>query len=193
MEIIKKEFNFQPYGNIPEGARLNLGCGRAQYTNLINIDNNTNLNPDINIDLFNFPYAIENNSVSFVLMHHFLEHVPKNIYFKFITELNRMCKDSAIIEIFSPYYTSIRAHQDPTHETPVSEATPVYFSSKWREDCFVEHYLDPKLDWELLFMDVSLIEPWNKKSDEARQFALQHYFNVASDIKIIMKVKKNNL
>ena len=71
MEIIKKEFNFQPYGNIPEGARLNLGCGRAQYTNLINIDNNTNnkikndIKSDVRICLIenngNFSYCSDYN------------------------------------------------------------------------------------------------------------------------------------
>jgi tRNA G46 methylase TrmB len=33
-------------------------------------------------------------------------------------------------------------------------------------------------------------EPWNQKSEEARRFAAQHYFNVVSDIMVELKVKK---
>jgi hypothetical protein len=34
-------------------------------------------------------------------------------------------------------------------------------------------------------------DPWDKKSDEARQFAQQHYWNAVSDIVVELKVIKD--
>jgi tRNA G46 methylase TrmB len=39
-------------------------------------------------------------------------------------------------------------------------------------------------------MVVFFNEPWNQKSEEARRFAQNHYFNAVSDIMVELTVRK---
>ena len=108
---------------------------------------------------------------------------------KFMDEVWRICEDGAKVTILGPYYTSMRAWQDPTHTRALSEATWLYFQKQWRVANKLDHY-PIRSDFEVTNMAVFFNEPWNQKSEEARRFAQQHYYNAVSDILVELRVKK---
>ena len=47
--------------------KLNLGCGGSKLVNFINIDNEDITEPDLKLDLMNFPWPFEDNSVDHIV------------------------------------------------------------------------------------------------------------------------------
>jgi hypothetical protein len=118
---------------------------------------------------------------------HYAEHTKDLM--KFMNEVSRICMNGAKVTILGPYYSSIRAWQDPTHTRALSEATWMYFNKVWRRANKLDHYpidCDFTVDKMMVFFN----PPWDKKSEEARVFAQQHYINVISDILVELIVVK---
>ncbi len=131
---------------------LNLGCGniilpaeRPAHHGLIdpaiydyplwhNVDVNNAPGVDQRIDLFTYPWALEDNSYDGALLAHLCEHIPHEIivgdssvsdiarlnatqngWFAFFSELYRVLTDGAVVYILSPHARSDGAIHDPTH------------------------------------------------------------------------------
>lgn len=152
---------------------------------------------DIVHDLTKFPYPFEDNSVSEIVCSHFVEHLTGEQLIQFMNECYRILKPSnaslhqaateGILKITSPYYTSIRCWQDPTHKIAISESTFLYYNKKWREDNKLTHHDYKKItcDFDYTY-GYNVLHPWSTKNQEALQFAIQHYHNVVSDITIML-------
>jgi ubiquinone/menaquinone biosynthesis C-methylase UbiE len=139
---------------------------------------------DIVHDLEVYPWPIESDSVEEAVCNHYFEHVTDS--FKFMNEVARVMKVGAQITINCPYYTSARASQDPTHKRGISEMSFLYYNKKWREDNKLSHYpVDDACDFDYTY-GYHVNEPWNTKHEEARAFAIKHYFNSVSDITVVM-------
>lgn len=112
--------------------KLNIGSGYKKYNGFTNIDGDKNCNPDIlmNLDDVNLELPFENNSVSEIKVHHFLEHVGEG-YFKLLQEIYRVCKSGAIIDIRVPYAWSDCQINDPTHKRPITVEGLRLFSKKY--------------------------------------------------------------
>lgn len=54
----------------------------------------------------------------------------------------------------------------------------------------MNHYAANNANFEVVKMMTFLNEPWNTKSEEAKAFAVRHYFNVVSDIYVELKAIK---
>ena len=52
--------------------------------------------------------------------------------------------------IIAPYYTSMRAWQDPTHKRAISEATFLYANNEWRRTKGLDHY-PITCDWDFAY------------------------------------------
>lgn len=168
--------------------KLDLACGQNKAKGFKGVDIAPGEGVDFVWDLEKFPWEpFEDNSVSEINISHYLEHTKDLL--KFMDEVWRICEDGAKVTIVSPYYTSIRAWQDPTHTRAISEATFLYFQKKWREENKLDHY-PIKCDFQVVNIAVFFNPPWDKKSEEAKAFAAQHYFNVVSDILIELKAIK---
>lgn len=139
-------------------------------------------------DLEKFPWEpFADNTVDEIYCSHYIEHVPDLM--KFMNEIYRICIDGAKVQFLAPYYSSIRAWQDPTHKRAISENTFMYFDKDWRVANKLDHYpinCHFKGEQVVVFFN----SPWDKKSEEARLFAQQHYWNVISDILAQLKVVK---
>jgi tetratricopeptide (TPR) repeat protein len=97
-------------------------------------------------------------------------------------------KVGAKAEIIAPYYSSIRAWQDPTHLRAISENTYLYFSKQWRTINKLDHYpITADFDFECNYY---LDQAWQGKSDAEVQFAIKHYINVVSDIRAVLTKRK---
>lgn len=168
--------------------KLDIACGQNKREGFKGVDIAPGPGVDFVWDLEQFPWApFEDNSVTEIYVSHYAEHTKDLM--KFMDEIWRICMPDAKVTILGPYYTSIRAWQDPTHTRALSEATWMYYSKNWRTANKLDHYpiqSDFSVENIMLFFN----PPWDKKTEEARQFAQQHYWNVISDIVVELKVVK---
>lgn len=167
--------------------KLDIACGQNKREGFTGIDIAAGPGVDIVHDLEVFPWPIADSTVTEVHISHYAEHTKDLI--AFMNEVWRICESGAKVTIISPYYTSVRAWQDPTHTRALSEATWPYFNRAWRELNKLDHY-QAVCDFDVGNMLLYFNEPWNHKSEEARRFALQHYFNVVSDMLVELIARK---
>jgi hypothetical protein len=171
------------------GMRFDLACGQNKQDGFIGIDVQKIDGVDMVFDLEEYPWPIEDDCAEELFCSHFVEHTRDLC--AFMDEAWRICRDGATVTLVHPYYTSIRAWQDPTHLRAINEVTWYYFSREWREQQKLDHY-PLQCDFTVEAITAFFNEPWNLKSEEAKTFAQQHYFNVISDLTVVLKAKKTN-
>jgi predicted SAM-dependent methyltransferase len=171
----------------PQPLRVDLACGQHVREGFQGADIWPGEGVEWVLDLENDPWPWADNSVDELHASHYIEHVRDLL--KFMDNAWRVLKDEGSFTIISPYYTSIRAWQDPTHVRAISENTWPYFSRDWRKEQGLDHY-PVECDFEVETLTAAYNPPWHLKSEEARLFATQHYFNVISDITVILKARK---
>lgn len=168
-----------------ESVRIDLACGQSKQPGFIGIDIAQVEGVDRVMDLEKFPWDIESESVDEVFCSHYIEHTSDMI--KFMEELYRILKPGGTAKIIAPYYTSVRAMQDPTHKQFISAERFLYFNKNWRELNRLNHYLIT-CDFDFTYgYDWNV--NWVNRSPESRQFALNHYWNVVNDIHVILTKK----
>lgn len=91
---------------------LDLGCGNAKHKGFIGIDKLRTSDADIFADL-NDGIPLLDNSVSKVIAYHVLDFVD-NLDFM-MSEIRRVCKDKATIDILVPNASSILAFEFRKH------------------------------------------------------------------------------
>lgn len=165
--------------------KLNLGCGQSKMDGFTGVDISPDCGADIVHDLAMFPWPFEDDSVDEAYAAHFLEHLPGLDRMPFMNELWRVLKEDATATIITPYGNSGRAVQDPTHMwPPIVEASYLYFNRKWREDNGLDHYpITCNFDFTYGY---NIDNPWASRAQEAKDFALRHYLNVAADLHVIL-------
>jgi len=172
---------------------LNLACGQIRVDHLdpttqqkdgtyFGIDVIKTEAADAAMDLEWFPWDIESNSAEEIICSHYVEHT--NDLIKFMDEVYRILVPGGKIKVVAPYYMSIRCWQDPTHKRAISEATFLYFNKNWRDMNKLDHY-GIKSDFDFTYgYDIS--NDWVTRSQEARDFAMRHYYNVINDIHVVL-------
>lgn len=103
-----------------EGQRiLDVGCGRSKSPGAIGIDRRAEpgIDPnnlrDINHDLTQFPWPIEDNSFDLIICQHVIEHLPDTV--KTMEELNRIVRPGGKIFMETPHYTWFEAFRHYEH------------------------------------------------------------------------------
>lgn len=86
--------------------KLNIGCGKNILKGFINVDRFPQDSGVRKVDLEK-PLPFKDNSFSFIKAYHILEHIIK--YEELLTELWRVCKPNAIIDIEVPHFSSSSA------------------------------------------------------------------------------------
>jgi glycosyltransferase involved in cell wall biosynthesis len=96
-------------------VKLNLGCGFSKIEGYINIDNRSEVEPDLVCDLSEgLPYG--DNSVDEIRAYDFLEHIrPGEPVVKIVEEIYRVLKSDGKFEHYTPSTDSRAAWQDPFH------------------------------------------------------------------------------
>ncbi|MBI5400800.1 MAG: hypothetical protein HZB12_01645 [Candidatus Yonathbacteria bacterium] len=168
--------------------KLDLGCGQNKQPGFKGVDIAPGPGVDFVVNLEQYPWKeFEDDSIEEIHASHYVEHVGDLM--KFMNEVWRIATPGAKVTFVAPYYTSIRCWQDPTHKRAISEATWIYYNRELRKANKLEHY-PIECNFDVTNMVVFFNPPWDKKSEEARQFAQQHYFNVISDILVELKAVK---
>ena len=175
--------------------KLDLACGSNKQKGFIGVDLiKKGTQADVAWDLTKYPWPFKNNSVSEIFSSHYLEHIPHidgydDGLFHFMDECYRILKVGGTATFLTPYYTSVRAFQDPTHHRFIGETTFAYFSKKWRKFVKIEHY-PIKCDFDGIKIDHSIIPELNGKSRESIQYEVAHSWNVVNDIIVTLKKLK---
>ena len=101
--------------NAPSLRRLNLGCGidiRPGWTNVDTVDYGGNMVMDLN----SFPWPFESSSFDEILCSHVLEHLVS--FHQVVTELWRVSRPGALIEVRVPFFLSTKFYSEPDHKIP---------------------------------------------------------------------------
>lgn len=185
-----------------EPLRLSLACGDNKPEGFKGVDIAKTKSADYVQNLLVFPWdQFKDNSVDEIECSHFVEHIPHgdgyhDPFFQFFDEIYRILKPAefdpsnpniptkGFARITCPYYSSMRAWQDPTHQRAISEASFLYLNKQWRIDNKLDHY-PVECDFDFTYGYV-LTPDWQNRSQEAQTFAIQHYKNVVSDIQVIL-------
>ena len=178
----------------------NLGGGQKGFIG-VDIVGKPHTQADIVWDLMKFPWEFaKDNSVDEVFASHFIEHIPHQTLeinrpgfddpmFHFMDEIYRILKPGGLARFVAPYYTSVRAFQDPTHLRFISEPMFGYFTKAWRKLNKLEHY-PVKCDFEIVKLDHAVSEEMNGKAQDAVAYQAMHMWNVVMDLQIILRKPK---
>jgi SAM-dependent methyltransferase len=181
----KAETNQPSPAKMINELKLDLACGNNKVEGYYGIDVVKTDKTDAVVDLEQFPWPIESNSAEDIVCNHYVEHTSDLI--KFMNEVYRILKPGGKIKIVAPYYTSIRCWQDPTHKHAISDATFLYYNKGWRDTNKLDHY-PITCDFDYTYgYDISTI--WANRSEEARNFAISHYWNVVNDIHVVLTAR----
>jgi SAM-dependent methyltransferase len=103
-----------------EGQRiLDVGCGRSKTPGAIGIDRRAEagIDPehlrDINHDLTQFPWPIEDDAFDLVICQHVIEHLPDTV--ATLEEFHRITRDGGLIFMETPHYTWFEAYRHYEH------------------------------------------------------------------------------
>lgn len=163
-------------------VKISLACGQNKPKGFLGVDIVKTKDTDIVHDLTVFPYPFDAKSVDEVECSHFIEHLTGEQFMAFMDELYRIMKKGATAQLIAPYYSSMRAVQDPTHRQFISEANFLYYNKEWRINNKLDHY-PIKADFDFNY-GYTFDQEWINRNDELRQFALKHYWNVVTDIHV---------
>lgn len=173
--------------------RVDLACGNNKKEGFVGADLHKTETSDVVHNLLeDFPWPFEDNSVYEFFCSHFVEHIPIQLkdgsygMNRFMEEVWRCLIPGGIIHIVAPYYTSVRAWQDPTHCRGITELTFSYYNKDVVASMGVGHYM-AKCNFASVSKTYALNPEWESKSDEAREFARKHYYNVVADIAFVLR------
>lgn len=167
-----------------DGLKLDIACGKSKQEGYTGVD--IWEGADIVCNLEEFPWPFADESVDEIYCSHYIEHTPDLI--AFANEIYRIMKNGAKAYILAPYYSSVRAWQDPTHVRAISENTFLYFDKEWRLRNNLDHY-PITADFDFKFR-LDIDQDWSNKSEEELKFAIRHYINVVSNIYVVMTKRK---
>jgi hypothetical protein len=188
------------HNDIPPVLKLSLACGGNKPEGFMGVDVVKTDSADYVQDLMTFPWSqFPDESVDEIECSNFVEHIPHgdsrdDPFFQFFDEIYRILKPAefdpnnpniatkGFARITCPYYSSMRAWQDPTHSRAISEASFLYLNKDWRVANKLDHY-PVSCDFDFVYGYV-LTQNWQNRNQEALAFAIQHYINVVSDINI---------
>lgn len=114
------------------GLKLNLGCGLQPEpgNDWVNVDHILQHPSVKKMDMLSFPWSFPDTSFHGVLMSHVIEHIPHapveydgmkaDALFLVLKEIWRICRDGAIVDIYTPDGTDSRFWDNAEHCRPVT-------------------------------------------------------------------------
>ncbi len=183
--------------------RLNLGCGFNRLDGYLNLDKEEACSPDRVVDLEQFPWPLEDDCATEVILSHVLEHLGQSTetYLGIIRELYRISADGARVHIRAPHPRSDEFLADPTHVRPIIPDQFHLFSKKknieWREAGYANSQLGLRLDvdFEVESVEYFPSEDWlgrMRAGEVTSEEMAIHQFNVIEELEIELRVIKKS-
>ena len=145
------------------------------------------------VNLVEFPWPFETDSVTELHSSHFIEHIPmketttgKDWLFAFFDECYRILVPGGVLSLVWPCNRSDRAFQDPTHRRFIPNATMFYMNKAWRDMNKLDHY-NVQCDFELVSIvpiipaELTLLHP------EAQARRVIESWNTVMDWQAVLK------
>ncbi|TXI76021.1 MAG: FkbM family methyltransferase [Dokdonella sp.] len=184
--------------------KLNMGCGMNKLPGYTNVDMFAECAPDFLHDLEQTPWPWANDSVTEVVFSHSLEHIggDSRVFLAMMQELYRVCQNGAAIRIAVPHPRHDHFIGDPTHVRIITPLVLQLFSKRknlaWKAAGAANSPLALYLgvDFEVEEVNYLLDEPYStlhregKLDDDGVNAALREKNNVASEIRILLRVVK---
>jgi hypothetical protein len=205
---LEKKFNLKivdmPTVTTDKKLKLNLGCGGSKLDNFINIDNEDITEPDLKLDLMNFPWPFEDNSVDHIVAKDILEHLGNTPadFINVLKEMYRVSADGAAWEVQFPHHRCDIAYDDPTHVRRLTHTTFRLFDQKRAMEFKKENKAETPLalihniDIEVLDMKHEWVPLWEEKvrnremTEDQLYFVLNTQSNVAQSVILLIQVYK---
>lgn len=140
--------------------KLHIGAGNDIKEGWINHDLVALPEIDVVHDLNEFPWPWQDESIDEVYMKDVLEHLPDTIMV--MEEIHRICKPGARVYIAVPYWNSIEAVTDPTHQSQFSEFTFDFFDPTNPRTSFRSYYSKARFEIKKMGFGVSFLRPYIK-------------------------------
>lgn len=165
--------------------KLDLACGQNKAPGFVGIDIVKVPGVDHVWDLTRTPWPLKDGLAEEVICSHFFEHLDGTQRIAFMDELYRVMENGAKATLVTPYWSSMRAVQDPTHKwPPVCEASFLYFNKQWRATNRLDHY-PIKSDFDFTY-GYNVGPELLARNQEARDFAIRSYVNAVSDLVVTL-------
>ncbi len=107
---------------------IDLGCGKKKRSGAIGVDFSDWHDADVIHDLNVFPYPFKDGEIDEAYLDNVLEHLDAPI--KVMEELHRICKVGAKVKVIVPYFRSVWAFVDPTHQHYFSVDSFAYYDPR---------------------------------------------------------------
>jgi len=189
--------------------KLNLGCGRNHREGYVNVDKAPGADPDMLVDLEEFPWPFDDDSVEEILLIHTLEHLGQDtdVFLGIIKEIYRVSAPDARVRIDVPHPRHDFYLGDPSHVRPIIPQTLLLFSKKetramkerGSSNTPFADYLN--VDFEIEEAAHILDRAWSdrfeaeglspEQSNAAAMEALKSHNNVVEEVKIVLRVVKD--
>lgn len=108
--------------------KLNLGCGRKQFEDAVNVDIVGDTKPDIVINLDRTPWPLPDSQFREVCAYDVIEHLDDVV--ATMEEIHRVCQPGALVHVTVPHYSCVNAFTDPTHRHYFSASSFNYFTGE---------------------------------------------------------------
>ena len=137
-----------------KGIRLDIGCGIHKQKGCLGMDIVPHPNVDIVHDIQKFPWPLDDNVCTFILLSHVFEHIEPKYRFQLMDECWRICKKDGQLWISCPYSNSFLESAHPAHYVCPNEATFEFFDSDYQlwHSC---SYKKPKA-WQIVTLSYTL-------------------------------------
>lgn len=170
--------------------KLDFGCGQNCQPGFKGVDLFAP-NVDFRVDLFKFPLPWKDGTVDEIVSSHFIEHIPRQIRWKFFEECWRILKLDATMRIIVPNWKSERALGDMTHEFPPVTAFFFYYLNQgWREANKLTYgAYDLKCNFDHQAGPTAMNPEFAQRNQEVQMFAASHYAESFGDMWVTLTKK----
>lgn len=182
---------------VPELLKLHLACGQEKRPGYVNVDISKAVEPDVVLDLLSSQWPWEPDSVSEIVVEHFIEHIPMlcaccppqtDPLIAFFNRCFDVLKPGGIMKVVVPAASSDRAFQDPTHRRFIPRQFFAYLEAPWRKAQKLDH-MDFACDFENTVSPM-IDAAWASRTHETQWFGMEHYRNVCWDFNVALRAVK---
>jgi len=140
---------------------LDLGCGKKKREGAIGVDHSDRHDADIIHDLNVFPYPFESDFADEIYLDNILEHLDDPM--RVMEEVFRISKKGNLVKVIVPYFRSLWAFIDPTHQNYFTVDSFAYYDPN--------HIICQRFDYtdtrffvnKVIFNETLEVRWWTKK------------------------------
>ena len=169
--------------------KLYLACGMDRIEGCHHVDINPACHPDQVFDLLDLSQRWPWSGVKDIQIKHYIENIPhgtgKDHFIRFFERCWHLLLPDGTMTIRWPWYASIGAVADPTHQRLIAPLTFHYLSREWLRSRKIDHY-EMACDFEV----VSTVATVQSQEDAENEAKMNSLWNAAQEgITVLRAIK----